>query len=171
MTTRRVLILGFVFFLLMIFIMNSASKNKKTITNDDLEEEQYDYYYIGRMTSRKDDPRCGLVRNRSDYVDVFDFEKFDNHKQAARDFIVPNLVHLIYSNTSEITFDQMIGIFSIFLNQNPHKILIHCDKCGFRGPYWDIIQSSKCLKSKLVVRKIPIYESNFDKKISMDKKR
>ena len=123
------------------------------------------------MTSRKDDPRCGF-KNRSDYVDVFDFDKFDNHKQeGARDFIVPNLVHLIYSNTSEITFDQMVGIFSIFLNQNPHKILIHCDKCGFRGPYWDIIQSSKCLKNKLVVRKIPMYESNFANMISTDQKR
>jgi uncharacterized membrane protein len=106
-----------------------------------------------------------------DYLrnDIIDFEKFDNfdiidNRGAERRMIVPNIVHLIYliDNESALYTDfiKMICIYSIYLNQNPDRIYIHCEDCSFRGDYWDQIK----LKLKNVIRfqKIPKFRSIYE---------
>ena len=71
-----------------------------------------------------------------DYHQYIDFESFDN-ANGSDHFIVPNIVHMIYldrklpNKKPKFEFAHMIALYSIFLNQNPDKIYIHCDVCEF----------------------------------------
>ncbi|CAF0723013.1 unnamed protein product [Brachionus calyciflorus] len=94
------------------------------------------------------------------YNQFIDFENFNNRK-GSRKFIIPNVVHLLYLNTNEIKFYQAINIYSIFLNQNPDFILIHCNDCKFSGHYWEQINSIKELKDKIILNKIKFHETIF----------
>lgn len=95
--------------------------------------------------------------------DMIDFEEFDNqqYKNDSHSFIVPDIVHLIFINTSTIQFYQAINIFSIYLNHNPAHIYIHCDLCNFTGYFWDRLNSLEDLKSKLVLKKVPNYKTIY----------
>ena len=80
---------------------------------------------------------------------IFDFEGFDNQK-GHKSPIIPNIVHLIFYQTKEISFTQAINIFSIYFNHNPDQIYIHCEsECLFTGIYWDQIRSASNLHNKL----------------------
>ena len=98
--------------------------------------------------------------SRSKLQEVFDFEEFDNEKGTDQ-LIVPNIVHLIYLNVISINFNQLMCIYSIFLNQNPDKIMIHCDNCEFGGRYWEQLMATRCLREKIVLHKIPSYYTIF----------
>jgi hypothetical protein len=95
--------------------------------------------------------------------ELIDFEGFDN-ENGANQSIVPNIVHLIYLNTTEISFYKAINIYSIFLNHNPEQIFLHCDNCSFHGHYWEQIISIKELKNKLVINQIPFHDTIFGAK-------
>jgi len=98
----------------------------------------------------------------TDY-DIIDFEGFDN--ETGLDYnIIPNIVHLLYLNTTNVSFYQAVNIYSIFLNQNPDKIYMHCDNCSFHGHYWNQINSIIELKRKLVIHKIPFHDTIFGQK-------
>lgn len=163
MSTRRIIIGGLLGFLIIIFMMNSSNDEAKQAS--DKISEAYDEFENSYMMSRQEQDRltdeCDRARPKDDHVekDILEFESFNymNHPNS-KIYVVPNYVHLIYLNSSEsLTFDQMIQLFSIILNHKPRKILIHCDgDCSFqRGPYWEKVESSKCLNEKLVIRKIP----------------
>lgn len=98
------------------------------------------------------------IENSPSDVDYnfFDFEGFDNNDEKANHtrIIVPNIVHLVYLGVIEITFYQMINIFSIFLNQRPDKIYIHCDNCTFTGRYWNEILSVGELRDMIVLKQV-----------------
>lgn len=101
--------------------------------------------------------------------DVMDFEGFDNNLELDifrhRAFLVPNIVHLIYLNLDEIKFYQCINIYSIFLNQKPEKIYIHCDRCEFSGFYWDQLNSIEEIKRMLVINKIDRHDTIFGQRV------
>lgn len=163
------LVAGFVAFIFVIYLM-SSSGGGKTRPNPETDSNADEYYYMvsanrNRMSELPEDVRCIPIRNLTDFaVDVFDFERFDNQKDPSTTdpYIVPNLVHLVYLNTTQLTYDHMITLFSIFLNHNPQRILIHCDECEFRGAYWQRVQATRCLREKLVVRKIPMFEAVYN---------
>jgi hypothetical protein len=92
--------------------------------------------------------------------DTLDFEGFDNKKGSSR-LIVPNIVHLVYLKQPKIKFYQMISIFSIFLNQKPDRIYIHCDDCSFYGTYWKKINEVKSLVKVLKLHKVPSTDKIF----------
>lgn len=97
----------------------------------------------------------------ADY-DFFDFENFDNNEtNRSTRIIVPNIVHLIYLEQTDIRFTQMINIFSIFLNHRPNKIYIHCSNCSFYGPYWERILACKELVKILVLKQVTSHTTIF----------
>jgi hypothetical protein len=93
--------------------------------------------------------------------DIIDFEVFDN-KRGAKMKIIPNIVHLIYLNLTKIAFYQAINIYSVYLNQKPDRIYIHCDLCNFTGYYWSEINSVTKLKQLIKINKINVSRTVFD---------
>jgi hypothetical protein len=132
-----------VFSILLFIYLNSKSSYKDIPVN---------------ISCQKTDKQPFKLEN-SDY-DMFDFEGFDNQTGSDR-LIVPNIVHLIYLNSTEIKFYQAINIYSIFLNQKPEKIFIHCDNCSFSGHYWKQINSIKELSEVLKINQIPVKDKIF----------
>ena len=95
-----------------------------------------------------------------DYHQYIDFEKFDNINGTDH-FIVPNIVHLIYLGKLNFEFGQMIALYSIFLNQSPDKIYIHCDVCEFNSRFWSTLNRTKCLGERVVFKRIKNYDTIF----------
>ncbi|CAF0702834.1 unnamed protein product [Brachionus calyciflorus] len=95
--------------------------------------------------------------------EILDFENFDNIKGATK-YIVPNVVHLIYLKANEIKFYQAINIYSIFLNQNPDYLMIHCDDCSFKGHYWNQINSISEFRNKIKLHKVKLNDKIFGQK-------
>ena len=93
--------------------------------------------------------------------DIIDFEEFDN-KRGAKSKIIPNIVHLIYLNLTKIAFYQAINIYSVYLNQKPDRIYIHCDLCNFTGYYWSEINSLIKLRNLIKINKIDVSRTVFD---------
>ena len=102
------------------------------------------------------------VPKNVDY-DFYDFEGFNNSDEKANftRIIVPNIVHIVYLQFTEIKFYQMVNIFSIFLNHKPDKLYIHCDDCSFHGKYWDQIQSVRELVKIIVLKKVDKHDTVF----------
>ena len=96
--------------------------------------------------------------------EIIDFEGFDNNVGASQ-YIIPNYVHLVYLNYTRITFQQMISIFSIYLNQKPDRLYIHCDNCSFIGKYWDAIKNNTNLWNIIRIKKVPKKETIYNVKI------
>ena len=86
-------------------------------------------------------------------AEIIDFEGFDNENGLDK-HIVPNIFHLIYFNNTELTFDQTICIFSIYLNHKPDFIFIHCDNCSFHGRRWSNIMAISDLKQRIQVKQL-----------------
>jgi hypothetical protein len=105
----------------------------------------------------------GRKKSYIDY-DMVEFEGFDNKNGSSYSFVVPNLVHLIYLNMSEIKFYQAISLYSIYLNQKPDLILIHCDRCNFTGFYWQQMNSINDLRNRIVLKNINTENTIFGKK-------
>ena len=107
-------------------------------------------------------------KNLATNYDALDFEGFDNNAELDvfhRRLLVPNYIHLIYLNIEEIEFYQCVNIYSIFLNQKPDKIFIHCNRCDFGGFYWDQLNSIEEVKRILVINKIDHHKTIFGHKV------
>jgi hypothetical protein len=86
--------------------------------------------------------------------DLIDFEGFDN-VHGSPEYIVPNIIHFVFLNRSDIRFTEMINIFAAYLNQKPESICIHCDNCLFFGKYWLMIEQKKELFSIIKLIRLP----------------
>lgn len=186
LNSRRVLVASFVGFLVLVYLLNTSSPDNSAAGRHhkaDFMSNIYDEFENSYMISRHYQDRlteCGpdTADQKDDDFDwkpVLDFENFNpkdsSSSSSSSAKVVPNLVHLIFttktattsnSTIAEFSYDQMIVLFSIFLNQNPRKILLHCDgedeiECDsyFKGPHWDKVKSIKCLRKRVVIRKIP----------------
>ena len=86
------------------------------------------------------------------------FENFDNKRERrvndADPFIVPNIVHLVYLEATKLRFHQMMCIYSIYLNQKPDMIIIHCDNCSLHGYYWEQIVSKVGLRNTIKLNQL-----------------
>lgn len=142
------------FIIILLFYSFSQLKNSYTdkISQNNFFKNSNDLKSLSKNVTNKD------------YYEMMDFEGFDNQRGAPF-YIVPNFVHLVYLNLNEISFYQAINIYSIFLNQKPDKIFIHCTDCQFSGHYWDEINSIKELRNDLVLNKIPSNDNIFGKRV------
>ena len=100
--------------------------------------------------------------HQSEDYEILDFEEFDNQKGVSK-YIVPNIFHLLYLQTTQIQFYQAINIYSIFLNHKPDLIYIHCDNCSLHGHYWEEINLIKDLKKIIKVKQIQFHRTIFGK--------
>ena len=116
-------------------------------------------FYNKRESTISND--CGLYGCIDEYLD---FEEFDNINGANKS-IIPNIVHLIYLNETDIKFYQLICIFSIYFNHKPNQIIIHCDNCSFHGKYWKWIQKTTPLWKIIKLHPIPYRRSIFGKMV------
>ena len=65
-----------------------------------------------------------------------DFEGFNN-KIGAKNAIVPNIVHYLNLNNTEISLKQYLSILSVIQYQRPQLIYIHVgNKVKLKGHYW-----------------------------------
>jgi mannosyltransferase OCH1-like enzyme len=103
--------------------------------------------------------------------DVIDFENFNNHDGAGSP-IIPNIVHLIFFKTKEISFYQAINIFSIYLNHNPDYIYMHCEvDCLFSGLYWNQIVKIQGLKNKIKFSRFVLQKTIFGQELKNDEQK
>ncbi|XP_067133876.1 uncharacterized protein [Centruroides vittatus] len=76
-----------------------------------------------------------------------------NNETGYSHYIIPDIVHLIRFDSTNLTFVDMVNIKSILLNHKPEKIIIHCNCHNLTGKYWDTIKHIPQLK--LQYRKKP----------------
>ena len=106
--------------------------------------------------------RDSLVLNMT--TQIVDFEGFNNENATENQtMIVPNIVHLIYMDKNKLRFHEMICLYSIFLNQKPDAIVIHCENCTFIGRYWHEIENVTQLRRIIHFNKLPVRRRIFGK--------
>jgi hypothetical protein len=124
--------------------------------------------YANRQENKMNYPQTTIISTIADQreeeereesrlgYELIDFEGYDNSGDVPPfdTFIVPNYIHLIYLKINEIKFYQMVNIYSMFLNQKPTRIYIHCDVCDFHGRYWEQLYSIEEIKKILIFNKI-----------------
>ncbi|KAK8758941.1 hypothetical protein V5799_003428 [Amblyomma americanum] len=49
--------------------------------------------------------------------------------------IVPNIIHIVRYNQTELSMMDVVFLRSMFLNHRPDTIMVHCSPCGFTGPF------------------------------------
>jgi len=91
---------------------------------------------------------------------IIDFEGFD-FRNGLNQTIIPNIVHLLFINKTEIKFYEFVNILSIFFHHKPDNIYIHCDDCSFKGKYFEILQKNKELWSIIRLLKITFKNKIF----------
>ena len=97
--------------------------------------------------------------------DIIDFEGFNNENATENQtMIVPNIVHLIYMEKNKLRFHEMICVLSIYLNQKPSAIIIHCENCTFFGPFWRKLQKVDGLRKILHMSVLPVKRTIFGQK-------
>lgn len=94
------------------------------------------------------------------------FEGFNN-VTGADHFIVPNIVHFIRFNQTELKLHEFVCIVAAYRNQNPDFIYIHSNvEDQFDGKYWEMIQRHVELKKRIRLIHRPFTAFVFDQKIN-----
>ena len=78
------------------------------------------------------------------------------------DLIVPNIVHYIAFDSTELTFVHYISMKSVLRHQKPDKIIIHCNCYEMTGNYWlrlkdEIKQTNTSLFMRFIEKPNTIY--------------
>jgi len=123
------------------------------------------FYYSSEKSPQTAPINCNkndLSSLEDQHEDLIDFENFD-YLQGLTYEIIPDIIHLLYLNSPEIKFYQMVNIFSILFNHRPQAIYWHCDNCSFYGKYFDAIRNHKELWSLIKIHKIPFHSTIFGK--------
>jgi hypothetical protein len=67
------------------------------------------------------------------------FDGFNN-EIGASEYIVPNIIHFIRFNMTNLTFIDIVMIRAAHVAQKPDAIYIHTDVKTFEGKYWNILK-------------------------------
>jgi mannosyltransferase OCH1-like enzyme len=101
---------------------------------------------------------CNMQGCIDNYID---FEGFDNQNPNQTKRIVPNIIHLVYINKTEMKFPEMIATLSMYVNHKPDWIYIHCNNCSFGGKYWNKIQKIEGLRRIIVLKNVKNLNKNI----------
>lgn len=71
--------------------------------------------------------------------DIVDFTNFNNITGYYYP-IIPDIVHYVRFQNSELNFIDMVNIKSVYINHRPSQIIIHCDCHNLTGKYWDMVK-------------------------------
>ena len=88
----------------------------------------------------------------TEFDEWLNFEGFNN-ELGCNKFIVPNIVHYVNLKQSNIQFALFLSILSVWLNQKPDYIYLHCDDCDYNGKYWKAIENIKELRSIIKINR------------------
>ena len=92
---------------------------------------------------------------------------FGDNNRGFPELIVPNVVHYILFNISEIRFAHYLSILSVLKNQKPDLIWIHCDCEQLSGYYYKkVIERVKQTDTQFSVRRVEKPTEIFGKTIS-----
>ncbi len=80
------------------------------------------------------------------------FEGFNN-ETGCNELIVPNIVHYVNLKQSNMQFPLFLSILSVWLNQRPDYIYLHCDECDYNGKYWQALSKFKELRSIIKINR------------------
>ncbi|KAH7939335.1 hypothetical protein HPB52_011166 [Rhipicephalus sanguineus] len=67
------------------------------------------------------------------------FYDTDGHTGYSYD-IIPDIVHLVRYNQTEVKLIDVLCFRSIYINHRPEKIYVHCSPCGFTGNYTRLLE-------------------------------
>ncbi|PNF42102.1 hypothetical protein B7P43_G10275 [Cryptotermes secundus] len=89
-----------------------------------------------------------------------------NNETGTQDgeYIVPNIVHFLFFDISEISFVDAVCVLAAFKNQRPEKIYFHTNVAEFKGPYWEKLENTPGLT--ITVRKVALPDTIFGQKFS-----
>ena len=69
--------------------------------------------------------------------------------------MVPNIVHYLLFNVTEIKFGHFISFLSVLKNQKPEKVYIHCDCSQLNGDYYQrVLRVANKTNTPIIVRTI-----------------
>ena len=81
--------------------------------------------------------------------------------------IVPNIVHYVLFNVTEIQFGHFISFLSVLKNQKPEKVYIHCDCSQLSGDYYQrVLRVANKTNTPIIVRTIERPTQIFGKNLS-----
>ncbi|XP_023320869.1 uncharacterized protein LOC111695693 [Eurytemora carolleeae] len=69
-------------------------------------------------------------------------------------FLIPNYIHYIRINQSELRFFEAVCMKSAFIIQRPEKLFVHTTDLDLSGGYWDTLKKIPGFKEALVVKRI-----------------
>ena len=96
------------------------------------------------------DTKCSSIQKLTENL------SFENRNETGFPFnIVPNIVHYVLFDVTEITFAHFISILSALKNQKPDLIYIHCNCHQLEGDYYRrALKVAKNLYIPIIVRTI-----------------
>lgn len=101
--------------------------------------------------------------NNESLIEILDFEGFDN-KNGLNDFIIPNIVHYLIDNQTEMSSIHLLSILSVWLYQKPSKIYIHAKEFKIKPDFLNIINIlgiKSIIKIQLFKQKENIFETKI----------
>lgn len=99
--------------------------------------------------------------------DKTQFEDFDNVTGAGR-FIVPNIIHFIYYNKTELKFVDYVVLRAAMRNHKPEKFFIHSNipNLNLTGSHWDLVRQDHELWSRIKVKYLEAPDTIFGQTLS-----
>ncbi|KAL1469612.1 hypothetical protein MTO96_024907 [Rhipicephalus appendiculatus] len=95
--------------------------------------------YVGvsyAVSAASDQPKTTPVQDEHRPMSFYDTDGLTGYSYD----IIPDIVHLVRYNQTEINFIDVIGFRSIYINHRPEKIYVHCSPCGFTGNYTRLLE-------------------------------
>ena len=95
------------------------------------------------------------------------FSGFDN-ETGSNNFIVPNIIHFIYFNKTQLTFVDYVVLRAAMRNHGPDKFYIHSNnqEKPLSGKYWDWVRKDKELWSRIQVFHLDLPQEIFGQQLS-----
>jgi hypothetical protein len=78
--------------------------------------------------------------------------------------IVPNIIHFLFFDISELSFVDAVCVLAAFKNQRPEKIYFHTNVAEFSGHYWQKLKETPGLT--ITIKKVVLPYEIFGQKFS-----
>lgn len=110
----------------------------------------------------------GLLPYRQELFDIVAnsaFSDFNNETGTENgEYIVPNIIHFLFFDISELSFVDAVCVLAAFKNHRPEKIYFHTNVEEFKGHYWQKLKSTPGLQ--IHIQKVTLPDKIFGQKFS-----
>ena len=133
-------------------------------------------YIISDISSDSENPAVPEINNKSKQIErpslyvennkYLDFEGFDNNAGDV-ECIVPNVIHYVNLNRSEISYEQYTSILSVIHFQRPTYIFIHlAHNAHLIGKYWNLLLHNEKINSLIRLNQLNYKDTIFDVQVT-----